>query len=38
VQGDQLQHFGSRKMRVFKCGEEAFEMATGDDLNFLMKK
>jgi len=38
VQGDHLEHFGSRKMRVFKAGEEAYEMESGDDFSFLMKK
>lgn len=37
VKGNQLQHFGDRSLRIFKEGKEAWEMKSGDDLQFLME-
>jgi len=38
VKDDHLEHIGKRSLRIFKDGQEALEMKTGDDLSFLMKK
>ncbi len=36
VEGDRMEHIGSRTMRVFKYGESPREFASGDDLSFLL--
>ena len=32
-----LTHKGDRTCRIFKYGEEFYELSSGDDFNFLMK-
>ena len=38
VKDNELQHIGKRSLRIFKDGQDALEMNSGDDLSFLMKK
>lgn len=37
VKGNHLQHFGERGLRIFKDGKEAWEVQSGEDLQFLME-
>lgn len=36
LEGDRLNLIGSRPMRIFRYGDEPFEVRAGDDLSFLM--
>ncbi len=38
LKGNDLQHLGERSLRIFKDGQEPLEIASGEDLSFLMKK
>jgi len=38
VKGDHLEHVGTRRLRIFKNAQNPLEMASGEDLSFLMKK
>lgn len=37
IENGRLDHIGSRTCRIFKKGQEPYELKSGDDFNFLMK-